>query len=221
MSTLPCSSPCCGLSAPNRRSPLGAAHHLGRIFCTRFWITSKFTFNFHLNYKLHLNHKGWTYQNKLSLVSTFIVSYPHIFLWSLHTLMSVWSVSWWNCWTTHVKNVLWASLWCISYASVYVWSNSWQTHLIEDRSCGFVGKLLLYLSLNYWCSQWPMFLFLFLIRWQLRFAQISDPIDPHLHVIWRELDVSALSKLKLVENLRMLDGQLLSEHSNNYVWDSL
>ena len=46
-------------------------------------------------------------------------------------------------------------------------------------------------------------------------------IKAHSHVIWRVLDVSALSKLKSVENLRMLDGQLLSEHSNNDVWDSL
>ena len=58
----------------------------------------------------------------------------------------------------------------------------------------------------------------FLIRWQLRFAQISDPIDPHSHVIWRELDVSALSKLKSVENLRMLYG-ILSEYSYNDVND--
>ena len=35
-SILPLSSPCLGFSAPNRRSPLGSAHHLGRIFQNTF-----------------------------------------------------------------------------------------------------------------------------------------------------------------------------------------
>ena len=32
MLTLPSSSPCLGLAAPNRRSPLGSEHHLGRFY---------------------------------------------------------------------------------------------------------------------------------------------------------------------------------------------